>query len=194
MPKQIQNPTVGQILQRAFGLQGRVQPALDEIVVPVVSIGDLGQGNVPPVTGRATSWAFENPGAGDYARARFEVPGSIVALIEAVHVRLSASGNFGVRFTNTGAAIGTAQPKSYADGRLTTAGLSPAGVLTAGQDPAALAGRQANYWATTDGISLFPNWIVGSGDPGQFGFIEFAPGTAATAMSLNIQWREYRIA
>ena len=37
----IQTPVVGQLLQRAFGIKGRVRPALDEIIVPVVNVADL---------------------------------------------------------------------------------------------------------------------------------------------------------
>lgn len=39
MPVQIQTPTPGQRLVRLFGLKGRFQPLLDEIVVPIVDVG-----------------------------------------------------------------------------------------------------------------------------------------------------------
>lgn len=38
MPKQINNPFPGAALVRRFGLKGRFQPVLDEVVVPVINV------------------------------------------------------------------------------------------------------------------------------------------------------------
>jgi hypothetical protein len=40
MPKQINTYQVGQALVRKFGLKGRFQPVLDEVIVPVVNVGE----------------------------------------------------------------------------------------------------------------------------------------------------------
>lgn len=40
MPKQINTYQVGQSLVKKFGLKGRFQPVLDEVIVPVVTVGE----------------------------------------------------------------------------------------------------------------------------------------------------------
>jgi hypothetical protein len=59
VPKQIQTPSIGQALVRAFGLKGRFQPVLDETIVPVVVVPlDV------PATKRLAAWGATGGAAG----------------------------------------------------------------------------------------------------------------------------------
>lgn len=49
MSKQIQTPEVGSALQSLFKLVGRVRPQLEEYVMPVVLVGDVGAASPPAV-------------------------------------------------------------------------------------------------------------------------------------------------
>lgn len=194
MAKRIQNPVVGQALQRAFGLQGRVDPSLDEIIVPVVNLGDIGQNSPPDISGVAIARADQGGVAGEVYRARFEVPGNVLAVIQRIYVRTTTLQTFRVNFVSPGAARAFTASKAYTDGRLLDAGLSPAGVLTFGTDPAPLPTYQWSFAAPTDGVIVAPpGLVVGSGREGQFGFLEFSGTGVNTPVFLSLQWREYRV-
>lgn len=193
MPKQIQNPIVGQALQRAFGLQGRVDPALDEVVTPVVVLGDLQQNTAPDAALAASAFIFQSAVAGQNFTVRFEIPGNMLAQIHAVHIRPATASPVRVKFSNTGPAQANVAEKSLNDGRLIEAGISPAAVVTYGTQAAALANSQLLLWAPTDGLTWEPlHAIVGSGLPNQFGFLELQVSTVNVSCYLGIEWKEYR--
>lgn len=195
MPQVIQNPVVGQLLQRAFNLQGRVRPALDEIIVPTVSLGELAPGSAPPITRAATARFSQAAVVGERFVARFEVPGNVIAVINALSIQASTAGPVFVHFGSSIAAGATTAQKSYADGRLIDQGETPAAVLTYD--------TQVGNLATIDwGVSGNPTtgqrfeprgWVVGTGRRDQFGFLEFNYGTDNLTVGGALEWTEYAI-
>lgn len=199
MPKQIQNPLVGQALQYLFGLQGRVEPSLDEIVVPTVQIGDLSRGGPPGIT-RSASAAFSQAagGAGQFSVARFEVPGNVVARIDSMVVRVSgAAATLIITHGSTFATPANTAQKSLKDGRLLQAGEVAAGVVTYGTQgvtPFAPTTSERYFLASNALVTIpTPGLIVGSGLPGQFGFMEFGLITPNLQLDATIQWTEFRL-
>lgn len=194
MPKPIQNPIVGQALQLAFGLQGRVEPSLDEIITPVVVVGELGRGAPPPVQGIASARGSQPAVATEYFRARFESPGNILAVIRRIHFRFPTAGILFAQFDNADPPEVPTAGKAFTDGRLTDVGRSPSSVITYGTKSAILPGRQWGAWVPTDGLTMDVNWIVGSGRQDQFGFLEFGFSVANVACDVfTIEWQEYSL-
>lgn len=198
MPKQIQNPLVGQALQYAFGLQGRVDPALDEIVIPVVSVGDLSRGG-PPGISRAASAAFSQAAVvGEFAVARFEVPGNVVARIDRLVVRSSAAAaTLVVTYGSTFPTPANTAQKNLKDGRLREANQVPAGVLTFGtQVPTPFAPTTSErYFLASNVLTVLelPGAVVGSGLAGQFGFLEFGLITNNVQLDATLHWTEFTL-
>lgn len=71
MPKQINTPTPGQALVRAFALKGRFQPVLDETIVPVVVVE-----TATPEVRKLSAWGVSAaaPGVGQQNIAYLENP------------------------------------------------------------------------------------------------------------------------
>ena len=93
MPKNINNPTVGRALTRLFNLQGRVQPSLDEIVLPVVQVANIAQEAPPSPKARcAALLTTAATGAGENYDLVLQVPiGVRIELLE--FGTLNSSGN-----------------------------------------------------------------------------------------------------
>ena len=192
----IQVPTVGAALQRLFRLQGRVKPALEEFILPVVKIADLSRSEPPPLTRGATARFFRAAVALEFGTFRFEIPGEMIAHVRALYLTPNGSaGSFRFHFGSTiPAPSGTAQ-KSFTDLRLLQLGQSPAGVLTFGTQVAVLTPLQFQV-AAEDLLTykLEPDsWIVGSGVPGVFSFLEGQFSVLNTAINVSMLWDEYPI-
>lgn len=201
MAKDIGNPIVGTLIQQAFDLQGRIQMVVEESIVPTVSLGDLSLGSPPPNLRHATASWDESGVAGERFVARIEVPGNIIAVITRINFiprgsTIEMVADFGSSFPipTSGAAS-----KRFTDERVRAPGGSPAqqpaGVVTTGTQVAALAVQPFRMRAidAVDNIFDPKGWILGTGRPGQFGFIEFAAGTANVRIEGTIEWDEYQI-
>jgi hypothetical protein len=200
MPQPIQNPALGQVLQRAFNLVGRVRPYLDEVIVPVVSLGELGEGSAPPVIrSAAAQYTLGGGGAGTFQVGRFEIPGNNIATIDRIAVTAAAQTYFLINHGSSITAPANTADKAYKDGRLLEVGETPAGVVTYENAAAVLGTLQERYLVDNlvqPGLVVpFPpgKTIVGSGRPGQFGFLEWGLLAANTAIRLTIHWTEYQL-
>ena len=199
MPKPIQDPTVGQLLQRAFGLVGRVRPALDEVIIPVVNVADLAKGSEVPLTRRASaSFGEAAGGAGVHIVARLEVPPNIIAVVERIIARTTGFANLLAHFGSILPAPANVATKSFTDGRLIARGEQPAAVLTSGQDPTpalttwdwrAVCSNLAEQQLVLNDVG----WVVGDGRPGQFGFLEFGLAETNVGLQMAIEWTEYQL-
>lgn len=198
MAKDIQSPTVSQALQQAFRLQGRVRPSLDEIIVPTISVGAVGQGVTPGVSFKAAGRvSVAAGGAGTNSQMRLECPGSILLRLDRVIMAAGATGAFffglGATFPTDPTTQGNHQ---FLDGRLRQGlGLEPAGVVLG--DSAAAAGPtgapvRIPYLSTAGAVTWTPNnLIVASGDPNNFAFLECSFGTNNTATDVYFEWTEF---
>ena len=192
-------PGLSELLQRAFGLQGRVRPVLEESVVPVIQVGDLSAGTPPPVTRHATARCFQSAVALERFVARLECPGNVIIEVRKLIIAPAAGGvTFDIRFGAQIAVPANTADKQFTDGRLLESGQSPAGVLSFGTH---VDGINNPSWRTH--IPDFPNpfvydvprgWIIGSGGPTQFGFVDFAYNQLNEAMTaFVVEWDEYQI-
>lgn len=192
MSTPIQRPDVGEALRQYFRLVGRVRPTLEEYVVPVVSVGDLAQGGAPAASAQASFSIVKTAGgAGNYSGFRLEVPGGMIARIDQIWLQTSTAGLGEFKFTGTGAGFGNSANKAFTDGRLTDQGLEPATVVTFGNRASGLSGEHSIVRVTVDGVILEPGWVVGSGRPDQFGFLEFGLVTANTDLNATILVTEF---
>ena len=180
MSQPIQNPVVGSLLQKAFNLQGRVRPTLEEFVVPVVSLGDLSTGAEPPVVRRASCGIIQAAVVGQSFTARFEVPGGVLAVIRSLRLYCDGTARR-LRVFHAGNAASIAAPATgadhgYCDGRLLAgSGITqtPAGQCFFGTQAASLVTVNAQYPVSVDGLVYDdPGWVVGTGAGGVFGFLE----------------------
>ena len=104
-------------------------------------------------------------------------------------------------FFGSSIAIPTSGPvtKTFTDERVRsptgTAGQQPAGVFASGTQPGALGVQQVRI-RSIDSIdnSFRPNgWVLGTGAPGVFGFIEFVSAVTNLRVEGTIEWDEYQI-
>lgn len=193
MSKDIQDPTLAQLLTAALGLQGRVRLSLEEFVIPTIQVADLQMGMPPPVARAATAVGLAAAVSGQTATFRFEIPGSLLARIEYLTVRAGAIGTIAASWTATGGPQAGTAEKAFTDGRLLQQAEAPAGVLTFGAQVAGIppVSWRARIRADTPERFKFDHWVVGSGIPTQFGFLEFAFSAANLAVDLTLEWTEY---
>lgn len=195
MPTQIQRPQVAELLTRFFRLTGRVRPSLDDVVIPTVQIGDLTGGATPPIIRSASAFAEPTKTAGERATWRLEAPPGTLLDVKVIWVlNYDVESSLRVHFGTSIATPPDLAPSRYTDGRI-TGSETPAGILLSGTQ----AGLLANYqWLQNFGAvareTIYPNnWIVGTGNPGTFGFLELQSTSANNLMALNLQWDEYQI-
>lgn len=197
MAKQIQNPTVGDVLRQAFDIKGRVSPLLEEFVVPTVLIGDLGRGAPPAFIRHAVARFSQGAVVGQRAVWRFEMPGGMIAVMRRFWYRPVGSNGSIVTFFGSSIAppAGTAT-KVFTDGRLAGQN-NPAGVLTFGTQVGNLATNQfvINAVQDPDAFAFEPpaGWVVGSGIAGQFGFLEQNFSVDNIGIDVVMEWDEYQI-
>lgn len=192
MALQIQRPEIWANLQRLFRIVGKGKLELEQNVIPVVQVGDVSLGQLPPVVRSCSAAATIVPVAGELATVRFEVPGGVLAQIRRLHVWASGDCSFTGSFSSAGSAQAGTGLSSYIDGRLLQLGQGPAGLLTFGTQVAAIAPIQfvARVPTAQAHIFEFEHLVVGSGTPDQFGFAEFQIDAANTTMVFNIEWDE----
>ena len=195
MPKQIQNPVVGQLLSQVFNLQGRVEPALDEIVTPTVQVADLGRGSPSPIVRGVVHQCLQGGVAGELFTARLEVPGNVIARVRRVHLYSASAAFFVAKFTNAGGPQANTAVKEVTDGRLSNRDVPAASVLTYGTQVGGLPATTWRVRVPTEGVTFEPaHWIVGSGCANQFGFMEFQLQSANVQVLLCLELEEYTIA
>ncbi len=193
----IQRPDIGALLQSFFRLTGRIPLELESFVLPTVQVGDLAGGATPPVTRRAVMTFTQAAVAAERAVWRLEVPGNVIAVVRDVWVETNGGTSITVFFGSSFAVVPTTLISArFTDGRLLQNLERPAGVIIHDTQVAALA---ATNWRRTSFASpdILPwtglNWVCGSGDPDQFGFIEFAANALNVQVSVQMTWDEYQL-
>lgn len=202
MAQTIQDPGVGAALQRLFGLQGRVRPALEEFVVPTVQLADLSLGAPPPLIRHASCRTSIAAVAGERPVFRFESVGGMICVIRRIFL-FSATGASNPSFAFRGnaatlGALGTVATKSFTDGRLLPGtpwgAQQPSGVLTIGTQAGSIG---TVHWEArmeaVGGLEIVPRggWVVGTGRPGLVGFLEGQVATNNIALALSMEWDEF---
>lgn len=202
MPTKIQRPGVAEALTRAFGIVGRMRPALDEVIVPTVSIGDLSRGGPPPAARQSVSSFTAAAVPTEKLFWRLDVPPNMIAVIEAITLHATGACNLKVNFPGN-AAILPAGPnaanESLTDGRVAGQFAGPGCALTWGSGPGGLgtAWSYQQYLGPASDppvvIRPHPAWVVGS-DEGNYQFLEMALDTINVGLdALAIEWVEYGV-
>ena len=195
MSLRIQNPLVGELLTAAFRLTGRIQPQLEEFIVPVVVVGDLGDGGPIPVRRAAISSSFFTAVPGELPTATFECPPGTMCQITKFFV-LGPPGStltMRVSFTNAGVIQPAAAKKDFTDGRLTEENQRPVGTLFVGSQAGNIGPITGHFvFLDTSRTEIHPkNWIIGSGKLAQFGHVQFQISTANIDITWGVEWIEY---
>jgi len=193
----IQEPGVGQALQAAFNLQGRVRPVLEEYIVPTVMIADFSaQASGVPLARSAAARLTVGATIGEMATMRFEMPAGMLAKIVRFHAFPSADGNLAFSFSSAGAPQAVPFIADFLDGRLVQLGQTPVAGATGGTQIGTIAPISLMYRAQNaiGGLTLEPeHWVVGSGVPGQFGFFEAQLTNVNSQCQFAMEWIEYPV-
>lgn len=196
MAQYIQQPLVGSALQRLFRLQGRVRPALEEFIIPVVKVGDVSQESAPGITRHAFARFSQAAVVGQRAVWRIETPPGTLLQITRMYVRPGAAASVFGYFGSSIAAPGSTAIKTYTDGRILKQGQRPAGVLTYGTQVGNLGTIQYGQVANPipDEMDIHPTgWIIGSNSTTDYGFAEFNLGVDNTLCDVLMEWDEYPV-
>jgi len=191
--KPIQNPRVGQALAREFNLVGRVNPLLDEVLVPVVLSGDI-RSTVPPRRREATARNSISPGVGLFAFFRFEVPPATLARVTHLFMDVEADTLISFHWGSSLAAPVNAQTSvAFTDGRLRREGALPAGRFFVDDVAAPLISANRDWeafvLAASDGRVFLPESTVGQ--PDNTDFLEITLRTADVDANATIYWEEF---
>jgi len=198
----IQRPEIGAALQKLLGLQGRVQPALDQFVVPTISVGTLELGAAPPVVRKAVVSINENAVALQRFVGRFEaVPGTICVLRKINLFSSAGAANFSARFPGNATAVGpfaNLRTSAFTDGRLLSGSVGgaqgPSGRLTTGTQAASLGAMTFQVRIPAEGLNYdIPGngWVIGNGQIE--GFMDFQVALDNTTIQGSIEWDEYAL-
>lgn len=185
MPKPIQTPDVSTQLQRLFGLKGRVRPALDEIIIPVVNVASLELRAAPSPQKDFAVNATIAAVVGEYGSVLFSVPAGTAAFIYAVRF----GSDVDVQFNSTalGAPAFTSR-NTYATDLRPGQDTSQATV----EDGTSALNLTANArLKATNYEVLTPPWVIGQELAATN--IIFQDTAANDAMQYSIYWREYAL-
>ena len=183
MPKQINTYQVGQSLVKKFGLKGRFQPVLDEVIVPVITVGDTTPTDIRlAVSGISAAAA----GAGNQHKIHLRNPpnsGILMTVKSFWAVSGAPTTDFlAISMGTTSTAAGTRG--FWRDGRI--AG-QPLGRLTIIQTPN-FALTEPFYHLDNDDTQWYGDWILPEG--GTFIVDQNADNTTLT---LSVRWEEQDI-
>lgn len=194
--KKIQRPGTGTLLTDHFRLISRVNPELEEFVVPTAQVADLSLGATPPICRSATMQFSNSPVAAQRSVWRIESPPGIILKIKHFWVlNVDVAGDLTVHFGNSLAVVPTVAATSrFTEGRLTGAEL-PGGLVLHDTQVATLAAFEWRRFLGVLGEIEYspPNWVVGTGRPGEFGFIEFLATAIQNSVNVAIEWDEFSV-
>jgi hypothetical protein len=175
-----------------FGFVGRYRPKLDEVVVPVVQVGNVELDQEPPPTRRAILASALAGVVGEMPVFRFETPAGVFAIIE--RINLNPAGLWTFRWGATLAAPATLVTTfGFTDGRLRESGQTPGcrvahdtyvGGIATYQYRFRLSGRSGAL--STD--QLAPMWTIGRRNAADF--LEIGLNVANTTIEYSMQWVE----
>lgn len=197
---QIQRPNLSASVTEFLRLTGRVSLELEPFVIGTMLLADLSKGEVPPLRRHVTAFFGVNPVALEVAIWRWEVPGSVIAVLTRLAIQPGAQtavrAHFGASLS-AGAFPTTVTNIGFTDGRILFKGnQEPAGVISLGTQVAGIPSEwHKSISPVPDDRPFHPEgWILGTGDPDQFGFIEFSVSLENTIVSIQMEWDEFQIA
>jgi len=190
-------------LQRLLQLQGRVPLEVEGFVLPTIQVGDLSDSGIPAVRRHVSTFVQQNAVVAENAIMRLDVPPGVLCEIRNFSVFPDANVGMRIGWGSTLAAVDLPSVSGstiFTDLRLGVLSQNPqvpAGVMTHGTSVAGLATFQKRLTASgTIGSELFfepKGWIIGSGRPVAFGFLEFGFDVVNTRVRMNIEWDEYQL-
>lgn len=206
MAKDINNPLVGELLQRAFDLKGRVRPSLEEFIVPTISLGDLSLSLGPSIKRHAACRVAQAAVSGQRFVFRFEaIPGTICVITRVFFHSAAGATEFAGAFVGNAATVsglGSTALKGYTDGRLLPgtpfgAPVQPSGVVTFGTQvgPGGILAL-FSIQVPAAGLVYEPppgTWVVGTGGSSLFGFLEGFLALNNTLVTGGFEWDEYPV-
>jgi len=190
-------PKIGETLQRAFGLKGKIPMMLGQEVIPTSIVGDQSVAQEPPILRSCVAHFDFGAVVGERFVMTLTLPANVIGIIREIDIEpAGANSLFRVFFGASITPPATAQVTSFTDGRLlATAGQEPAGVLLANTQVAVLGTTQYLAKLTADIRNLIHpnNWVAGVGDPSGTGTIEMQGDVANLRFRGSIQWDEFLI-
>ena len=186
-------------LQRFLRLQGRVRPQIDSIIVPTVSVGDLGDCQEPGVCLLSQSQGTSPAVAAEFGAFRLDVPVGIIAVIRKIWIEVPAAAG-AVAFRMGAAAVLTltnpgANITGIVDQRANVPNvLIPGATLTDGTSVATI--QSVSTWTQSvlaAGTLILPNrWVIGTGQAA--GVLEIQTLSAVNVtMNLALEWEEFAV-
>lgn len=202
MPKQINTPIPGELLRREFGLVGRIRPALDEVIVPVVNIADLATAGGLPLERTCVARFTQSAVVGERFVAQLVVrPNTLIRLRTLSAWSDTNNTNLKLHHGNKlPATPGTQAEVRYTDGRLLIPTfLNPAVFPTFDTATAAnaLVADYEEWYRLATANQMYQvdlsHIVVGSDDSTSNGFLEFEANQDNTGFSMSLTWTEYQL-
>lgn len=183
-------------LQKLLSIQGRLAPDLEEFIIATIQVADLSQGGIPPVSRRAAVQFLEAAVVGELTAWRFEMPGSTLAIVRYLEVMPAADDLLQIHFGSEMTPPANQSVPVFIDGRIRHGtGENPAGVVFSGTQIGGLTTPQEFQRVDADPSTRIvdPGWIIGSGLPEAFDFLEFSLSTPNQGTRVTMEWDEYQI-
>jgi hypothetical protein len=197
MALQINNPFVGAALQELFRLQGRVQPQLDQFIVPTVQVADLSVAASPPVIRSCVSANSIAAVVGQAPSIIFNVPGGVLAIIKSLRFQVQATTNFQVNVGNSSlSGPATASARTFMDGRINRS-QEPVCTMVVGTQAAQMPSFEyrCRVVANTELVIVPSRWVLGRGTATDDDIIEFQFGDNDMACdNFSMEWTEHPLA
>lgn len=196
----IQNPNIGRALQEMLGLQGRVRPSLDMVVVPTVQVANCEMTGYVCRSRSASATLLQAAVGGQRPTFQFQAPPGVLALISSIFMNASSEFFLAATFSQNAAALGTSALAQYTDQRLIQEGAIPSCDLTVGTQAAAITPiewgiRVQSDVASEEALTTHnpKNWVVGSGVAGVPRTLGIQGQSVNLDMRLTIEWIEFQL-
>lgn len=198
MPFPIQTPVPGELLRREFGLRGRLDVQLDQVIVPVVNVADLAQGAGIPVERTVVGRFSQVAVAGEQFVFQMVVPPNTLVKLRRLHIwSQTAASDFKVHHGNAlAAAPANLAEIRFADGRLLTPEfINPVVFPTYGTAAVALGANYEEIYrcdVAAQAIDVdLSHTVVGANDSVSYGYWEMCCDVANQKVVGTLVWTEY---
>lgn len=199
MSFRIQTPQVGTQLQAIFRLNGRVNPELEEFIVPTIQVADLAIAFAPPERRHVSARSGAGAVSGERFVFRLECPPGM--LIDVRRLWMSPNGTAGrvlINFTGPpSSSPSNSSTAAFTDGRLSQRSETPAGIILMDTQ----VGNITSGSQFIDDVPTAPanwdyrptGWILGSGVSAVSTFMEGNFTVDNLAVDFAMEWDEYPV-
>jgi len=192
----IQDPKVSELLQEQYRLQSRFRPALEDFITPSAIVADLSEAARPPILRSAASAFSQGVVGGERVVWRFETPPGAIAKIRSFTITNETNvSDLRVHFGPSFSVVPTTSAaRRFTDGRVLGKGQQiPGGLLVYDTQVAAIAAYEwRRLFTAGETLTIHPNnWVCGTGNPTEFGFIEFEQSVVAGGTIFAMEWDEW---